>query len=296
MLSRTLMLGLTLVFSGCYAKDIGSNVLINGNSQCKFDYGEIDFCSDKYKKIYKSGFQSKANFDKVKILLDIQSDGTLVVLDPKTKNVFPLYGQYLDIKENKKIIKKREIIYGLNDNKICIKGYKYAYRDLVENGEYCYIFTGSGFEDFTSNKKIGVDILSQNLLQVKPVKLPLNSGNIIEKSNSIESSKVSAALFGYISNHGGKIVNNSSIIRLPDFNNKKVFITQHDESSEVSTYFINVFDGEVGHSKLLGTGVFYEIDNKYNIKVKSFNGNQVKLTYFKIGKSGSILSSESSFN
>lgn len=297
MLSRTVMLGLMLVFSGCYAKESRSNVIISGNNQCKFDYGEIDFCSAKYKKIYSSGFENKLNFDNSRILLEIQSDGTFVVLDPKTKNVFPLYGQYFDVKKDNKVIKKREVIYNLKDDKICIEGYKYAYRDLVENGKYCYKFTGNGFENFVNNaKKSGVDILSENLLKVNPAKLPLNSGNIINKNNRIESSKVSTQLFDYISNHGGKIIINSSIIRLPDFNNKKIFITQHDESSEVSTYFLNVFDGEVGHSKLLGTGVFYEIDDKYNIKVKSFDNNKIKFTYFKIGKSGSILSSESSFN
>ncbi len=291
------MLGFVLIFSGCYAKDIRGNVIINGNIQCKFDYGEIDFCSEKYNKIYRNGFENKLNFANSRILLDIQSDGTFVVLDPKTKNVFPLYGQYFDIKKDKKLIKKREVIYNLNDNKICINGYKYSYRDLVENGSFCYKFIGNGFEDFLNNiKKSGTDILSYSLLKVQPVKLPLNSGSIIKKNNRIESSQVSIPLFNYISNHGGKILINSSIIRLPDFNNKKVFITQHDESSEVSTYFLNVFDGEVGHSKLLGTGVFYEVDNNYNIKVKSFDNNKIKFTYFRIGKSGSILSSDSSFN
>lgn len=297
MLSRIVVLGFVLIFSGCYAKDIRSNVIINGNSQCEFDYGEIDFCSAKYKKIYNSGFEHKLNFANSRILLEIQSDGTFVVLDPKTKNVFPLYGQYFDVKKDNKVIKKREVIYNLNDNKICIDGYKYAYRDLVENGTYCYSFTGNGFETFVNNaKKNGEDVLSKSLLKVHPTKLPLNSGSIINKSNRIESSQVSTPLFNYISNHGGKILINSSIIRLPDFNNKKVFITQHDESSEVSTYFLNVFDGEVGHSKLLGTGVFYEVDNNYNIKVKSFDNNKINFTYFKIGKSGSILSSDSSFN
>lgn len=81
MLSRIVVLGFVLIFSGCYAKDIRSNVIINGNSQCEFDYGEIDFCSAKYKKIYNSGFEHKLNFANSRILLEIQSDGTFVVLD-----------------------------------------------------------------------------------------------------------------------------------------------------------------------------------------------------------------------
>lgn len=297
MLSKTLILSLTLVFSGCYAKDSKINVLINGNNQCKFDYGEIDFCSESYKKKYMNGFSSKPNFDKSKILLDVQSDGTLVVLDPKTKNVFPLYGQYFDVNKNNKIMKKREIFYGLNDNKICINGYKYAYRDLVDDGKYCYFFNGVGFEDYKNNAiKNTPDILSESLSKLKPSILPLNSGNTINKSSILDASKISSSLFNYIENHGGKIINNSSIIRLPNFNNKIVFITQHDESSEISTYFINVFENGVGHSKLLGTGVFFEIDSKFNIKVKSFEKDKVKITFFKIGNSGTILSSDSSFN
>ncbi|WP_111893477.1 hypothetical protein [Acinetobacter sp. MB5] len=272
-------------------------VSINGNKgECKFDYGEIDFCSNYYLNLYQKSLNLNPNFNKNYILLDVSQDGSIVVVDPIHKEAFPLYGEYYDGEnEDGKVISDRILKFSKDDNKICIKGMKYAYRDLSYNGTYCYQFLNNEFENFYPNKKVKViknDIIAKSLEAVTPVKLPFNSKS---KTTSINFKGYSEKLYTEISNLGGEIDTNDSILRLPNKNNIYVFMTYYgDDGTDLSYKLYTYYNGTL-YYKDLGTGSDFWIDENYKIKVREHNGKKSNILYYNIFNDGYIISSKNPF-
>lgn len=118
-----------------YSKDSNYKVLINSNEECKYDYGDEDFCSKDNLIIY-SNTNKNINFDRNKVLVVPEdSFGYIVVIDPKTKIVYPF----------KYLVDYRKISFTKDSNEFCIEGDISAYRD-EDSGYFCFKFTKDSFE------------------------------------------------------------------------------------------------------------------------------------------------------
>ncbi|MHA3058864.1 hypothetical protein ACX1NT_13340 [Acinetobacter sp. ANC 5584] len=296
-----LIILLTFIFiMHSYAGAINKfTISINGNKgQCEFDYGEVNFCSNYYLNLYQKSLNLKPNFNKNYILLDVGQDGTIVVVDPIHKEAFPLYGQYSDGEdENGKLVSNRILKFSKNDNKICIKGRKYAYRDISNNETYCYELVNNKFEDFDPNKKVKIiknDIIAKSLGTITPVKLPFKSKS---KSKTISANfkGYSEKLYAEISNAGGGVNINESILRLPNKNNIYVFMTYYQETEDVYSYRLYTYFNGVVNYKILGTASDFWIDQNYKIKVRKYNGRKSEIFYYHIFDDGGIISSRDPF-
>ncbi|OTG63869.1 hypothetical protein [Acinetobacter silvestris] len=289
--------------AGCYAKN-DFTITINGNkNQCKFDYGEIDFCSKKYLNLYNKNLGATKNFNKDFILFSL--DDAIVVLDPIGKEVFPLYGQYFDEKnDGGKVIKNKTIDFSSLNNKICIDGMKYAYKDIVENGRYCYKFSNKKFTLFNEDKRSfvqkdnikGLHLIEKELSTVESVKLPFDSKVKIGNRNVVLASNISDGFIDYVVSHGGSLGVGNAIIKLPRQEGNIVFVEFFTDESEKLSYVLNTFNSNgKGHFVNFGTGSDFYIDSRYNIKVKSYNGKNLKYNYYKIANDGTIMKGSAPF-
>ncbi len=127
-----------LLISGCslgHSKDSNYQVLVHGNKECKYDYGEEDFCSKGNLIFYKNANKT-INFDKNKVLvLPEDNFGYIVVIDPKTKIVYPF--NYL--------VNYKKIFFSKGSNEFCLEGDISAYRD-EDSGYFCFKFKEKNFE------------------------------------------------------------------------------------------------------------------------------------------------------
>lgn len=284
--------------AGCHA-NTNYKVYIDGNqNQCKYDYGEINFCSKGNVDFYSEIIKREKNFDQ-KYVVSLVNDA-LVVIDPSNKEVFPLYGQYMDGENDSgKVITKRKIEFSKLSNKICINGKKYAYRDIVENGKYCYTFLNKKFITYDPNIKALANvstIVDMEINKIKSIQLPFNSKLKINSENILLGSNVSDKLYSYISTHGGDLGVGNSIIRLQNNGNILVFLSFFTDEGERGSYSLNTYNKGKLRSVNFGTGSEFWIDKKYNIKVKSYDGKLAKIDYYKISDDGVIMRGDAPFN
>ena len=138
-------LAILLIFicscTSVHSKDSKYKVLINGNEECKYDYGDEDFCSKDNLIIY-SNTSKTINFDRNKVLV-VPEDrfGHIVVINPKDKIVYPF----------KYLVDYKKISFAKNDNEFCIEGNISAYRD-EDNGYLCFEFTEDNFKQIYDMK------------------------------------------------------------------------------------------------------------------------------------------------
>ncbi|MHA3060741.1 hypothetical protein ACX1N5_09410 [Acinetobacter sp. ANC 4636] len=234
-----LILLLTFIFiTHSYAGTINKfTISINGNKgQCKFDYGEVDFCSKYYLDLYRKNINLKPNFNKNYILLDVSQDGTIVVLDPTHKEAFPLYGQYSNSEdENGNSISNRILNFSKNDNKIFIKGKRYAYRNISNSGNYFYEFLNNKFEYFDPDKKVKIiknDLIQKKIGIIPAVSLPFNYKSKVEKKNTLFGSEVTENLVEKIEDLGGSINPSRLLIKLPNKDGVIVYLATYVDEGE----------------------------------------------------------------
>lgn len=139
---------LNIFMSGCQAKP-NFSIYTNGiKGQCEFDYGDFNFCENstqnKYQKIINN---TKPNFNHKYIIANIDNLGYFVAINPENNDVYPLYGNYGNPKnDNDKETGKMQTKFSINSNLICISGSKSAYRDTENSGDFCYTFNEKSFD------------------------------------------------------------------------------------------------------------------------------------------------------
>lgn len=135
---RYLIFILIVLISSCYSVNSENKqykVVIHGNQQCKYDYGDEDFCSTENLTYYQN-VSKKINFDKDKILLAPEDKfGYIIVIDPNKNIVFPF--EYLVDYDN--------LEFHSDSNNFCIDGTISAYR-YEDSGHICFVFNGNNFE------------------------------------------------------------------------------------------------------------------------------------------------------
>ncbi|MCJ0829418.1 hypothetical protein MN869_13300 [Acinetobacter sp. NIPH1876] len=124
-------------------------------SKCKFEQGYIDFCSDDYLNLYNNALSRKINFaqNKIALIIDKQRDTGkgvprkvkyFIVLDPRTKKVYPLeqsVGYFVDDKFEEIASEPPIVKFSQINNQICLSGTTFSYQDNNVNVENeCYIF------------------------------------------------------------------------------------------------------------------------------------------------------------
>ncbi len=132
-------LAIFLVFmcscTSVHSKDSKYRVSINGNEECKYDYGEEDFCS-KDNLIFYSNTDKTVNFDHDKVLVVPENNfGYIVIINPKKNIVYPF----------KYLISYKTLTFDRDSNEFCIEGDISAYRD-EDSGYFCFEFTEKHFE------------------------------------------------------------------------------------------------------------------------------------------------------
>lgn len=297
-----LIILLTFIFiTHSYAGAINKfTISINGNKgQCEFDYGEVNFCSNYYLNLYQKSLNLKPNFNKNYILLDVGQDGTIVVVDPIHKEAFPLYGQYSDGEdENGKLVSNRILKFSKNDNKICIKGRKYAYRDISNNETYCYELVNNKFEDFDPNKKVKIiknDLIQKKIGTIPSVSLPFNYKSKFEKKNTLFGREVTENLVEKIEDLGGSINPSRLIIKLPNKDGVIVYLATYVDEGEQKTFILNTYFNGKAYHVYFDAGAEFFIDRNYKIKVQNSYGKKTKFIYYNILDDGEIISSSNPF-
>lgn len=134
-----LILAVLLTFicscSSVYSKDSNYKIRIHGNEECKYDYGDEDFCS-KDNLIFYNNTDKTINFDRNKILVSPKNNfGYIVIINPKNKVVYPF----------KYLVDYKKISFAKDSNEFCIEGDISAYRD-EDSGYLCFEFTEDNFE------------------------------------------------------------------------------------------------------------------------------------------------------
>ena len=123
---------------------------------CYLDYG-IDFCDVRHLAAIKKAIKTKKPvFYKKFIILfikEFKSGLSMVAIDSVTHTAYPLPFDYFggSVDEKGFEIGAPSVGYNLNENKICIDGTVYSYRNVKENAISCYVFNGSGFDNVYDN-------------------------------------------------------------------------------------------------------------------------------------------------
>lgn len=164
----SLMISLGIIISSCtYAQDKHNSLNIITRSdvkQCKFDYGYVDFCSDKNLMIYNQQIKNHINFSDNKILSIIEKEVDfgkgiprrikyIVVIDPKLEKVYPL-DQYVGYFVNDQLdeISNQPPLIDFKNNKVCLSGTTFSKLDNNVNVKNeCYTFSKDG--NFTKDVK-----------------------------------------------------------------------------------------------------------------------------------------------
>ncbi|NNP67305.1 hypothetical protein [Acinetobacter sp. Ac_5812] len=149
-----------VISNSCFSKEKNQyfdvdTITRDNVAKCKFEQGYIDFCSDSFLKIYNNALSKKVNFSQNKIALVIEKErdaGTgvprkvkyFVVLDPATKNVYPLeqsVGYFVDDRFEEIASEPSIVKFSQVSNQVCLSGTTFSYQDNNINVENeCYIF------------------------------------------------------------------------------------------------------------------------------------------------------------
>lgn len=123
---------------------------------CKRDYATVNFCDRYHMSAIRKAIAKRAiDFDNQFILLIIPEEKlrkivNVAVIDSLTGIVYPLpfdaFGGYVDSHGRDIAAPKREIVYSLNNNKICFSGSIYDYRNTWTSTVTCYIFDKNIFK------------------------------------------------------------------------------------------------------------------------------------------------------
>lgn len=265
---------LAMVMSACHAKN-EFNIYTNGHkNECKYDDGEIDFCSKIYESFYKNSLKYPKNSDQDKILRLKEDDGVVVVVDIKNKDIYTLNGQFSDVLNNSgKVIKPLKLNFSKNDNKLCITGAKYSYQNSDPNGNFCYKLNNNRFEEIEAPSKKE---------KVVFMKLPANTNWYSEctqkKSEKYCDQKIKEIYHSYSLNEAKKIAPILSILgesyKKIDFvqgNTGKYVIAESITDDEDFSFNYTLIDLESSLTQIY-LGDWFEISENKVLKYKDENG------------------------
>ena len=292
---------ISIILSSCQAST-KFTIYIHGNKgQCKFDYGEINFCDGTNQNKYQKAINNlQPNFNKNYIILNIDNSGYFVVIDPNNKNIFPLYGNYDNSKDqNNNFIKKMKIKFSVEEDTICINGSKVAYKDVENSGDFCYRFNGNNFIDINSDNK-NLDSNSIDFNKFNHISLPTSSenfnicANIEKKSVNFCSSQQQKRqplistkdikdikINNWLSKKEIYDINHGNFYVLPASKKSQTIIfidyIPYGEDEEYTDYtLVNINNGK---NQILHLGEKYWIDNNFNIISQKRNEKE-KMFYY----------------
>ncbi|MCU4577639.1 hypothetical protein KTJ34_09360 [Acinetobacter courvalinii] len=262
-------------------------------SNCNFEQGYIDFCSDNYLKLYNNSLNQKANFaqNKVALVIDRVRDAGkgiprkvkyFVVLDPTTKRVYPLeqsVGYFVNDRLEEIENEPSSIKFSQNNNQFCLSGTTFSLQDNNINVENeCYTFNLHDKDFFKKVQK-------QKNIKYENVNLPV----IFEKKkfmcNGVKCKE------NKLTNDSLKeISNNDKNSELRFLVNERGFDTTYINASAGSNvlYVLKYSEGDSGQeniylsyfldglfkTKVLGEVKSFKIDSSQNVY---FNGKKVIL-------------------
>jgi len=291
-----LTLYLSCFISSCtYSQDMRQNKesLINNTKnitqddvfQCQFDHEYINFCSNKHIELYNKKIKSTPNFanDKILLVIDARRDigkglprvvKSIVVLDPKTNKVFSLIqtvGHFVDNRLEEIEEEPAQIKFSKNNNKLCLSGTTYSYKDNNINVENeCYRFNIKSFEKISKNKLF----LKNNEPFVLPYDSTLHKQCILnfdkQKCSKIKliSSKNLLKKYDFINPQDG-----DSLI-LPKNEKTGIFLilSPFEDETGDSLRIMKVKGQELIGEKFISTKQKATIDKDYNLEY--FEGKQ----------------------
>ena len=124
-----------------YSKDSNYKILIHGDEECEYDYGNENFCS-KGNLIFYNKTDKTINFDHDKVLVVPEDNfGYIVVINPENNTVYPF--NYL--------VNYKNLSFAKDSNEFCLEGDISAYRD-EDSGYFCFEFTEENFERIYDDK------------------------------------------------------------------------------------------------------------------------------------------------
>lgn len=135
-------------------------------AQCEHDFEDVDFCDKVHISQFKQAIKSKKPDFYSKYIIAVFNlvngekrpiEKSLAAIDSSSGVVytFPFETFKGNVDDNGNEVRKPELFYSLIENKICIVGSTYAYRDVNENSRACYQFVskkslnGTNFELIT---------------------------------------------------------------------------------------------------------------------------------------------------
>ncbi|ETR93125.1 hypothetical protein [Acinetobacter lactucae] len=275
-------------------EEVANSIITRENIvRCKFENGYIDFCSDDNLKIYNNKLNKKINFAQNKVALVIDKERDIgkgiprkvkyfVVLDPKTKKVYPLeqsVGYFVNDKLEEITSEPSIVKFSQNNNQVCLSGTTFSYKDNNINVENeCYIFN---LNDKNYFKKLQKD---KNIKYEKG-NLPISFKKKDFICNGIKCNEkiLNNKTLKEISNNSGNselrfLVNergfNTTYINA-SIGDKFLYIFKYKEGdSKKDIIYLSYFYNNEFKTKLLGEVDSFKVDINQNIY---FNGNKVIL-------------------
>ena len=262
-------------------------------SNCYFEQGYIDFCSDKYLKLYNNSLNQKANFaqNKVALVIDkVRDTGKgiprkvkyFVVLDPTTKRVYPLeqsVGYFVNDRLEEIANEPSSIKFSQNNNQVCLSGTTFSLQDNNINIENeCYTFNlhdKDFFKKVQKQKNIKYENVNLPVIfekkkfmcnGVKCKENKLTNDSLKEISNNDKNSELR-----FLVNERGF---DTTYINASAGSNILYVLKYSEGDSEQENIYLSYFLDGLFKTKVLGEVKSFKIDSSQNVY---FNGNKVIL-------------------
>lgn len=155
-------------FSKTNGKNIEYAVITHENiTQCEFEHGYFDFCSNENLKLYNNALSKQENFsqNKIALIIDHERDTGkgvprkvkyFIVIDPKIKKVYPLeqsIGYFVNDRLEEIATEPPTIKFSQNSNKVCLSGTTFSYKNNNINVKNeCYVFDINNHKYFNKYK------------------------------------------------------------------------------------------------------------------------------------------------
>jgi|GEM_PF-3139150 len=279
---------------------------------CRFDFSDIDYCDATHLSFFslQLGLKKPDFFKSYKLLKYKESDteSSLVVIDTAQGKAYPLpftIGNYVDDK-GFSTAKEAVVEFNLNDNKICINGSVYSYKNSVTNDKSCFEFSANGnfkkLAEVTHQTTQTTQINTNNRLRKLKTLSSLPISFICSKPDDMPNSKCSGIDSDWTavsSDPGSKSwyvenqkklpsMNQVQLVMLPTINDSTVLLARQlielDEGNRYSFIIITCFEGGVNY-KVLDSEVL--IDKNFVIRGRDDQEGTTQ-AYYRIGSEGSI--------
>ncbi|WP_336166734.1 hypothetical protein [Acinetobacter sp. 161(2023)] len=274
-------------------KSIIENITQKSITQCKFEQGYIDFCSNENLKLYNDALNKKENFaqNKIALILDKDKDTGkgvprkvkyFIVIDPRTKKVYPLeqsIGYFVNDRLEEIASEPPTIKFNQYSNKVCLSGTTFLYRDNNINVKNeCYIFNSNDINYFkkvqkekdVKHEKENLPVIFENnkfiCNGIKCKETIFNNKKLEELSKNPQNNE----LRFLVSERGS----NTTYINAP-LGNKVLYIFKYSEGdSEQEILYLSYFLNNNLKTKNLGEVKSFKLDGNQNVY---FNGNKIML-------------------